>query len=139
MISFKLHVVFQEGKMADGIESIAEKIHNRLALFICKKKIRNDQYLQSERVFPYGLKKILNMFLFCKLFKIYVVVKNIDTLNEKKFLNDSYARTSLQVVSASTCIRQLVNLSPRTLRDKIKKNKSWCQIGNKIRTLSFFV
>lgn len=53
MISFKLHVVFQEGMMADGKESIAEKIHNRLALFICKKKkIRNDQYLQSERVFP---------------------------------------------------------------------------------------
>lgn len=79
------------------------------------------------------------MFLFCKLFKIYVVVNNIDTLNEKKFLNDSYARIILKVVSASTCIRQLVNLSPRTLRDKIKKNKSWCQIGNKIRTLSFFV
>lgn len=79
------------------------------------------------------------MFLFCKLFKIYVVVNNIDTLNEKKFLNDSYARTSLQVVSASTCIRHLVNLSHRTLHDKIKKNKSWCQIGNKIRTLSFFV
>lgn len=38
MISFKLHVVFQEGMMADGKESIAEKIHNRLALFICKKK-----------------------------------------------------------------------------------------------------
>lgn len=53
MISFKLHVVFQEGMKADVIESIAEKIHNRLALFICqKKKIRNDQYLQSERVFP---------------------------------------------------------------------------------------
>lgn len=82
------------------------------------------------------------MFLFCKLFKIYVVVNNIDTLNKKKFFNDSYARiilTTVQVVSASTCIRQLVNLSPRTLRDKIKKNKSWCQIGNKIRTLSFFV
>lgn len=82
--------------MADGIESFAEKIHNRLALFICKKKkIRNDQYLQSERVFPYGLKQILNMFLFCKIFKIYVVVNNIDTLNEKKFLNDSYARIIL--------------------------------------------
>lgn len=52
-LTFKLHVVFQEGMKADVIESIAEKIHNRLALFICqKKKIRNDQYLQSERVFP---------------------------------------------------------------------------------------
>lgn len=35
------------------------------------------------------------MFLFCKIFKIYVVVNNIDTLNEKKFLNDSYARIIL--------------------------------------------
>lgn len=126
--------------MADGIESIAEKIHNRLALFICKKK--KSAMINTFKVkecFHKDFKKILNMFLFCKIFKIYVVVNNIDTLNEKKFLNDSYARTSLQVVSASTCIRQLVNLSHRTLRDKIKKNKSWCQIGNKIRTLSFFV
>lgn len=36
MISFKLHVVLQEGMMADGIESIAEKIQNLLALFIKK-------------------------------------------------------------------------------------------------------
>lgn len=96
MISFKLHVVFQEGMMADGIESFAEKIHNRLALFICKKK--KSAMINTFKVkecFHKDLKKILNMFLFCKLFKIYVVVNNIDTLNEKKFLNDSYARIIL--------------------------------------------
>lgn len=97
MIYFKLHVVFQEGMMADGIESIAEKIHNWLALFICKKKKKSAMIntFKVKECFHKDFKKILNMFLFCKLFKIYVVVNNIDTLNEKKFLNDSYARIIL--------------------------------------------
>lgn len=96
MISFKLHVVFQEGMMADGKESIAEKyITGWRCLFAKKKKSAMINTFKVKECFHKDLKKILNMFLFCKLFKIYVVVNNIDTLNEKKFLNDSNARIIL--------------------------------------------
>lgn len=82
--------------MVDGIESIVEKIYNWLVLFICKKKkFVMINIFKVKECFYKDLKKILNMFLFCKFFKIYVVVNNIDILNEKKFLNDFYVRIIL--------------------------------------------
>lgn len=70
-----------------------------------KKKFVMINIFKVKECFYKDLKKILNMFLFCKIFKIYVVVNNIDILNEKKFLNDFYVR-----IIFISCISQYMYL-----------------------------
>lgn len=73
-------------------------------LFV-KKKFVMINIFKVKECFYKDLKKILNMFLFCKFFKIYVVVNKIDILNEKKFLNDFYVR-----IIFISCISQYMYL-----------------------------